>query len=74
MGHSSWVNPLNGDKDQLDFQCVSCVKEWSNKLWLFDHRSTRCPNGPIDPGTNKPISIPVSPNLANAQLSKKLKR
>ncbi len=28
---------------------------------------------PIDLGTNKPISIPVFPNLANAQLLKKLK-
>ncbi len=28
---------------------------------------------PIDLGTNKPISIPVFPNLANAQLLKELK-
>jgi hypothetical protein len=31
-------------------------------------------NGPIDPRTHKPTSIPMFPNLVNAQLSKGLKQ
>jgi hypothetical protein len=33
----SWMTPLNGDKDHLDFQCVYHEGEWSNKLWLSNH-------------------------------------
>ncbi len=51
-----------------------CGREWLNKLRLFDHRSKGCPDVPIDPRTNKPICIPVLPNLTIAQLSKVLKR
>jgi hypothetical protein len=47
--------------------------EWSNKLRLFDHRSKGCLDGRVDLKTNKPISILMFPNVANAQLSKKLK-
>jgi len=32
---SSWVTPLNGKKDRLDFHSVYCGGEWSNKLRLF---------------------------------------
>jgi hypothetical protein len=71
---SSWVTPLNGDKDCPNFQCVYCGGEWSNKLQLSDHRSKGFPAVPIDPRTNKPICIPVLPNLTIAQLSKVLKQ
>jgi hypothetical protein len=71
---SSRVTPLNGEKDHLDFQCVYCGGEWSSKILKIDHKSKGCPDGPIDPITNKPISIPVFPNLVNAQLPKRLKQ
>jgi len=61
---SSQVTPLNGDKDRLDFQCVYYGREWPCKLRLFDHRFKGCPNDPIDPRINKPICIPMLPNLA----------
>jgi len=66
-------DPLNVRKDRLNFQCVYYGREWSSKLQLFNHRSKGCPNGFIDLGTNKPIFIPMFPNLANAQLLKELK-
>jgi len=53
---------------------VYCGGEWSNKLQLSNHRSKGCLDVPIDPRTNKPICIPVLPNLTIAQLSKVLKR
>ncbi len=71
---SSHVIPLNGKKDYPNFQCVYDGGEWSSKLQLSDHRSKGCPDGPVDLGTNKPIFIPMIPNLANAQLLKKLKQ
>jgi hypothetical protein len=71
---SSWVTPLNGDKNRLNFQCVYCGGKWSIKLWFSNHRSKGCPNDPIDPITNKPICIPMFHNLATAQLLKVLKR
>jgi hypothetical protein len=70
---SPLVTSLNGEKDRPNFQCVYCGGEWSSKLQLFNHRSKGCPNGPIHLGTNKPIFIPMFPNLANAQLLKELK-
>ncbi len=70
---SSQVIPLNGKKDCPDFQCVYYGGEWSSKLQLYDHKSKGCLDGPIDLKTNKLISIPMFPNLANAQLLKKLK-
>jgi hypothetical protein len=53
---------------------VYCGGEWSSKLQLSNHRSKGCPNGPLDLGTNKPISILMFPNLVNGQLSKELKQ
>jgi hypothetical protein len=58
--------PLNGDKDCPNFKCVYCAGEWSSKLRLSDHRSKGCLDVPIDPRINKPICIPVLPNLAIA--------
>jgi hypothetical protein len=52
---------------------VYCGGEWSSKLRLSNHRSKGYLNGPLDLGTNKPISILVFPNLVNAQLSIELK-
>jgi hypothetical protein len=68
------MTPLNGENDCPDFQCVYCGGEWSSKLQLSNHRSEGCMDGTLDLGTNKPISVLMFPNLANAQLSKKLKR
>jgi hypothetical protein len=70
---SSWVTPLNGDKDCPNFQCVYCGGEWLSKPQPFDHRFNGYPNAPIDLRTNKPICIPMLPNLAIAHLSKVLK-
>ncbi len=67
------MTTLNGKKDRTNFQCVYCGGEWSSKLQLFKHSSIGCPCGPVDPRTNKPISILVFPNSANAQLLKELK-
>jgi hypothetical protein len=71
---SSWVIPLNGDKDHPNFQCVYRGGKWLSKLQLFDHRSKGRLDVPIDPKTNKPICIPLLPNLVISQLSKMLKQ
>ncbi len=71
---SSQMTPLNREKDYLNFQCVYCGGEWSNKLQLSNNKSKRCLDGTLDSGTNKPISNLMFPNLANAQLLKKLKQ
>jgi hypothetical protein len=70
---STCLTLLDGNKECPNFQCVYCWGEWSSKLRLFDHRAKGCSNAPKDLRTNNPISIPVLPNLVNAQLSKELK-
>jgi hypothetical protein len=70
---SLWVTPLNGDKDCPNFEWVYCGGEWLGKLRLFDHRSKRYPDAPINPRKIKVICIPMLPNLAIAHLSKVLK-
>jgi hypothetical protein len=67
-------DPIKWQEGCLDLQSVYYGREWSSKLPFFDHRSKGCLDGHVDLGTNKPISIPLFPNLVNAQLSKEPKR
>jgi hypothetical protein len=70
---SSQMTPLNDEKDRHDLQCVYCGGEWSSNLQLSNHRSKECLNSLGDPGTNKPISIPMFPNWLMPKLLKELK-